>query len=324
MSLMENKYDINKQNQIARVAWLYYVAGKTQLEIANILGISRQIVQRLLSSAKECGIVNVKIMHPISDCMELAEKLKKRFNLSLCHIIPSLGLEKIAIDEMIAIEGANVMESYISCYEPLIIGVGSGKTLSNIIDVLPQSEHPDNICVSLIGAIARDGSATRYDVPLKMADKMQCKYYILPTPVYVESMDEKQHWSRNKTYQIVKNKVQQAQVIFTGIGYVGPGCPLNAEKFLTDEEIDKLGHLNAVAELLGYFINEQGQYIHSDFEQRTTSICLTKDMPASIIGFASGPEKYQAIHAVMKGGWLNGLVTDEQTAIRLLQDEKIT
>ncbi|WP_392553382.1 sugar-binding transcriptional regulator [Orbus wheelerorum] len=320
MKRLEMKCDINKQNQIARVAWLYYVAGKTQLEIGHILGLSRQIVQRLLSSAKEYGIVNVQIMHPISECMELAEKLQDKFNLSLCRVIPSLGLEKEAIDEMIAIEGANVMESYIQQDEPLTIGVGSGKTLSNIIDVLPYTDHPQHVCVSLIGAIASDGSATRYDVPLKLAEKIQCKYYILPAPLYADSAQDKQIWSQHKAYQIVKNKAEQAQVIFTGIGEIGIGCPLNTEKFLTDNDINKLCQLNTVAELLGCFINDQGEYFANPFDEMTTSIRLTKKMPASIIGFASGTHKYQAIHSVLRGGLLDGLVTDEQTAMQLLQD----
>ncbi|WP_392562090.1 sugar-binding transcriptional regulator [Orbus sturtevantii] len=320
MKRTEMRCDINKQNQIARVAWLYYVAGKTQLEIGHILGLSRQIVQRLLSSAKECGIVNVKIMHPISECMELAEKLQAKFNLSLCRVIPSLGLEKEAIDEMMAIEGANVMGSYIQQDQPLTIGVGSGKTLSSIIDILPYSDHPQHICVSLIGAIASDGSATRYDVPLKLAEKIQCKYYILPAPLYADSVQDKQDWSQHKAYQIVKDKAEHAHVVFAGIGEIGIGCPLNTEKFLTDNDVTKLSRLNAVAELLGCFINDQGEYFSNPFDEMTTSIRITKDMSATIIGFASGTTKYQAVQAVLKGGMLNGLVTDEQTAIRLLEN----
>lgn len=318
MKRLESKFDINKQNQIARVAWLYYVAGKTQLEIAYILGLSRQIVQRLLSSAKECGIVNVQIMHPISECMELAEKLQQKYNLSICRIVPSIGLEKEAIDEMMTVEGANVIESFTHQNKPLTIGVGSGKTLSNIIDALPGIEHSEHTCVSLIGAISNDGSATRYDIPLKLAEKIQCKYYILPAPLYADSIKEKQIWTQHKVYQIVKSKASNAQVMFTGIGEVGEGCPLNAEKFLTDNDVIYLSKLNVVAELLGYFINEEGEYVESAFDEITTSIRLMKNTSTSIIGFASGEKKHRAIQAVLTGGWLNGLVTDEQTATYLL------
>ncbi|SQC91076.1 Transcriptional regulator lsrR [Cedecea neteri] len=49
-----------KQEQAARVAWMYYVAGMTQQDIARELGISRQVAQRLVSSAREQGMVTVK------------------------------------------------------------------------------------------------------------------------------------------------------------------------------------------------------------------------------------------------------------------------
>jgi len=86
MKRLEIKCDINKQNQIARVAWLYYVAGKTQLEIGHVLGLSRQIVQRLLSSAKEYGIVNVQIMHPISGWLLLTTKTHSIISLLLAML----------------------------------------------------------------------------------------------------------------------------------------------------------------------------------------------------------------------------------------------
>lgn len=320
MTRPEIKSDINKLNQTARIAWLYYVAGKTQLEIAQLLGLSRQVVQRQLSSAKEYGIVNVQIQHPISDCMMLAEKIQQKFALKKCHVIPSLGLDKAAINDMMIVEGVNVMGSYLSQENAISIGVGSGKTLSSIIDALPDIDRPEHVCVSLIGAIASDGSATRYDVPLKLASKMQCKYYILPAPLYTDSIDEKETWVQHKTYKIVKNKAENVDVIFTGIGDIGIGCPLNAEKFLTDIEVDNLVKSNAVAELLGYFINEKGEYFNNSFDNRTTSIRITKTRPSTIIGFAAGDVKYDAIKAVLIGQWLDELVTDEETAIKLLKD----
>ena len=40
--------ELKKMEQAARAAWLYFVAGKTQQEIAQELGLSRQVAQRLM------------------------------------------------------------------------------------------------------------------------------------------------------------------------------------------------------------------------------------------------------------------------------------
>ncbi|RKS87730.1 transcriptional regulator [Orbus hercynius] len=309
-----------KQDLAARVAWLYYVAGKTQLEIAKILGISRQIAQRLLSVAREQGLVNVNIVHPISECLELAQILADKYQLETVRVVPSIGADEQGIRDMISQEGAEVMSQFIDQETPQIIGIGSGKTLRDIIDVLPQRQRPQHISVSLIGAIARDGSATRYDVPLKLAEKIACKYFIIPAPLYAEIPEDKQTWCQHKAYQIVKDKALQSDVVFIGIGDVGLGCPLNTEQFLTDEQAIHLKQLGAVAELLGHFLNENGQPIESEFEALTTSIRLKPNSAMNVIGFAAGAHKYPSIKAVLKGRWLKGLVTDEQTALRLSQE----
>lgn len=311
--------DHKKQDLAARVAWLYYVAGKTQLEIANILNISRQVAQRLLSSAKEQGLVNVKITHPISECLDLAQSIADKYHLDLVRVVPSNGADKQSIDDMIAQEGADVMGQFIHQTSPQVIGIGSGKTLRNIIDVLPQNEYPQHISVSLIGAIARDGSATRYDVPLKLAEKIACKYFIIPAPLYAEQ-DDKESWCQHKAYQIVKDKALQSNVIFIGIGELGIGCPLNTEQFITNEQVKQLTQLGAVAEVLGYFIDKNGDPVVSDFDGLTTSIRLDSNSGRNVIAFAAGEHKYSAILAVLKGKYIKGLVTDELTAIKLSKE----
>ncbi|WP_392560052.1 sugar-binding transcriptional regulator [Orbus mooreae] len=312
----ENK----KQDLAARVAWLYYVAGKTQLDIASILGISRQIAQRLLSAAKEQGLVNVQIIHPISECLELAQNLADKYKLDLVRVVPSKGADLQSINDMLAQEGADVMGMFTHQSKPQIIGIGSGKTLRNIIDALPLSEDSQHVSVSLIGAIARDGSATRYDVALKLAEKIACKYFIIPAPLYVDQAQEKQSWCQHRAYQIVKDKAQQSDAFFIGIGEVGLGCPLNTEQFITDEQVNQLNELGAVAEILGYFIDQNGKPVVSEFNDLTTSIRLPANSDYNVIAFAAGEHKYSAIRAALKGQYLKGLVTDEMTALKLIKE----
>ncbi len=83
------------------------------------------------------------------------------------------------------------MAQFLRQEQPLVIGVGSGRSLKAAIDELPDVERPQHSCVSLIGAIAADGSCTRYDVPLWMAEKTQGRYlscqplYLLTAPLIV-------------------------------------------------------------------------------------------------------------------------------------------
>jgi DNA-binding transcriptional regulator LsrR (DeoR family) len=307
-----------KLDQAARAAWMYYVAGKTQHEIADVLGTSRQVAQRLVALAAENGLVNVNITHPIARCMALAGKLQERFGLSLCQVVPSQGMDNASINQMIAVTGAEVMSQFIRQEEPQIIAVGSGRTLRAAIEELTEIERPQHSCVSLIGAIAADGSCTRYDVPLWMAEKTQGRYFILPAPLFADSAQDRALWCNHRIYRTVTEKASQADVTFVGIGQIDQHCPLYADGFITRDEVNALVNEGAVAEMIGHFINRQGARVSSELDNRLTSVKLTAQSQTPIIAFAGGKDKYQAIEAVLAGKWISGLVTDEETAMMLL------
>lgn len=75
-----DKFEV-KLDQAARAAWMSYVGGMTQDEIANQLGVSRPGVQRLLALARQEGLVKVHIDHPISTCMTLGSVLRDRHGI---------------------------------------------------------------------------------------------------------------------------------------------------------------------------------------------------------------------------------------------------
>ncbi|MBP2171523.1 DNA-binding transcriptional regulator LsrR (DeoR family) [Erwinia toletana] len=312
-----SKHD-KKLDQAARAAWMYYVAGETQQDIAEKLGVSRQVAQRLVALATEQGLVSVNISHPVAQCMSLAEQLKRRFGLRICQVVPSDGVDNAGIYQMVAVAGAEVMAQTLKKSEPQVIAVGSGRMLRATIDELPEFDRPQHSCVSLIGAIASDGSCTRYDVPLWMAEKTQGRYFILPAPLYADSADDRTLWCNHRIYRTVTEKAQQADVMFLGIGHVDIGCPLNADGFITREQVATLQGQHVVGEMLGHFIGEDGERVSSELDQRLTSVTLTAHTARNIIAFSGGKEKHRAIAAVLKGGWISGLVTDEASARAVL------
>ncbi|PJN93844.1 DNA-binding transcriptional regulator, partial [Amaricoccus sp. HAR-UPW-R2A-40] len=66
----------DRLDDAARAGWLYYIAGRTQDEIAAEMGVSRQVAQRLVSLAVDARLVRVWMDHPIASCLELAARLR--------------------------------------------------------------------------------------------------------------------------------------------------------------------------------------------------------------------------------------------------------
>lgn len=91
------------------------------------------MAQRLVSGARETGMVSVGITHPVTHCMKLARQLQDKFSLSLCRIVPSVGLENDAIQQMLAVEGSEVMAQFIGDEKPRVFGVGSGKRCAPLL-----------------------------------------------------------------------------------------------------------------------------------------------------------------------------------------------
>ncbi|AKZ61439.1 DeoR faimly transcriptional regulator [Herbaspirillum hiltneri N3] len=317
----------SKLDLAARAAWMYYVAGNTQNEIAERLGISRQMAQRMVAYAGASNLVKVQIAHPISSCLELAQGLQQRYGLDVCRVVPgntgndaAAGDDAHGVQQMLAVAGAELMEQYLRQEEPLIVNVGSGRTLKAAIEKISDMERPQHQIVSMIGAFASDGSANRYDVALLAAEKMQSRFYLLPAPRVAESEADRKQWCNHRAYQIVTGLAQRADVTFLGIGTIALQGAMHEDGFIDDDEVAQLQNQGAVGELICHAFDAAGNMLRSPLAARITTPPLTSPPPKPVIALAGGRKKAEAVRGALRGGWLTGLVTDEYCAQFALQD----
>ncbi len=301
-----------------RAAWLYHVAGNTQHEIARKLQISRPTAQRLVAFAFERGLIKVRVNHKVASCLELAIALRQRYNLSVCDVVPVNDDSGDQILRKIAVAAAPVMESYLNDVQPKIIALGSGQTLKAVVGELNMLARPQHRLLSLVGAIARDGSSNPYDVALQAAEKIGAKCFLIPAPLLADSPEERKQWCHHRLYRIVEELSNQIDVAFVGIGDMRLGCPLHRDGFLTGDEVTELMEAGAVGEFLGWAFNEAGELVHASTQQRVTSIQLRKPPKKPVIAWAGGERKAPAVVGALRGQWINGLVTDERCARLIL------
>src|SRR5207244_5184302 len=79
----------SRLDEAARAGWLYFIAGKTQDEIAKALNVSRASAQRLVSLCLAERLITFRLEHPIAACMDLAARMKDGFELRYCEIVPT-------------------------------------------------------------------------------------------------------------------------------------------------------------------------------------------------------------------------------------------
>jgi len=307
-----------KQDMAARAAWMYYIGGQTQNQIADILGVSRQVAQRLVAAASEMELVQVRISHTVANCASLAEQMMQVFGLRRCQVVPSAGLPPETIQHMITVSAAEEIEWAVQPEQPQLIALGSGRTLRGAVKEMSVISRPQHSCLSRIGAIASDGSCTIYDVSLSLAEKTSGKYFILPAPLFADSPEDREVWCSHRIYKLITEQSALADATFIGIGPISFQCPLFTGGFITREDVQRLMDAGAVAEINGHFIDKFGERLPDPLDKRCTSIPLQRAPDRQLTAFAGGEEKFQAIQAVLRGRWINGLVTDETTAERLL------
>jgi DNA-binding transcriptional regulator LsrR (DeoR family) len=232
----------------ARAGWLYYVAGNTQEEIAAKLGISRQSAQRLVSLSVSEGLIKVRLDHPIGRCMDLASRLRTRFGLDLVEVVPSDPASEsttIGVAEATAAE----IERWLKRNDPIVMAIGTGRTLKAAVEQLTPMACPHHKVVSLTGNIAPDGSAAYYNVIFNVADTVKARSFPMPLPVIASSARERELLHAQPMIRETLALTAQANVTFVGIGDIGPEAPLYLDGFITDVELKALQKAGAVGEI---------------------------------------------------------------------------
>lgn len=301
----------------ARAGWLYYVAGRTQDEIAAAMGISRQSAQRLVSLAVAERLIKVRLDHPIAACLEKSERLKEQFNLKHAEVVPS-DPAGVSSTVGIAEAGAAEIERWLKSAEPIVLAVGTGRTLKAAVDQLPPMECPQHRIVSLTGNIGRDGSAAYYNVIFSMADAIKARHFPMPLPVLCSSAEERELLHDQSIVRSTLSLGATASVTFVGVGELGENAPLCLDGFLGVDEMKALMENGAVGEICGWFYDADGKVLDHPVNERVASVPIPSRDTCTVIGLAQGQRKQSSILAALRGGLLNGIITDEATSEYLL------
>ncbi|MEO8684437.1 MAG: sugar-binding transcriptional regulator [Devosia sp.] len=307
----------HRLDDAARAGWLYYVAGNTQEEIATKLGISRQSAQRLVSLSVSEGLIKVRLDHPIGRCMDLASRLKSRYALDLVEVVPSDPASEsttIGVAEAAAAE----IERWLRHPEPIIMAIGTGRTLKAAIEQLTPMECPHHKVVSLTGNIAPDGSAAFYNVIFNVADTVKARSFPMPLPVIASSARERELLHAQPMIRETLALAAQANVTFLGIGDVGPEAPLFLDGFVTEAELKALQKAGAVGEICGWCFDADGKLIEGLTNDRVASAPWPSRERSLVVAIAMGRKKLPGIRATLNRRLVNGLITDERTAEGLL------
>ena len=307
----------SRLDEAARAGWLYFIAGHTQDEIARMLQVSRASAQRLVSLCLAERLITFRLEHPIAACMELASRLKEKFDLSHCEVVPTDPAAPLATAGL-AERCANILEATLRSETPVIVALGTGRAVRAAVERVSPIERPNHQIVSLVGNISADGSASFFDTVGRLADRTGARHYPMPLPFLMSSEDERNRMVRIDPIAKVKAVAAKADLRLIGIGQMDQKAQVHVDGFVTREELFEMMRLGAAGEITGWAYDAKGKLIKGGTNRRLTSIPPQAPADTTTIAAAVGQAKVPAIRAALAGRLINGLITDEATARAVL------
>ncbi len=308
---------IERKKFLSKIARLYYLEGLTQQKIAGRLNISRTKVSRYLDEARKDKVVEIKINLPKEDYSRLEYEIEKRFKIKECIIVPASG-NKEEILKMMAGPLNNLFERILAGGSYL--GIGWGSSLKGISDYINVSGKSDIKVVPIIGGLGKIGTGVHTNsVAKNIADRLGSISYMIHSPAILDSKEIREIVENDSnTREIIKlsEKIDTAMV---GLSDIGPDSTLIKTGCFSLEEFKYLDSLGVVGDVNLIFIDENGKHVPNKIDERIVRISPDRlKKVKNVIGVAFGRRKLKVILGALRGGLINILFTDRETAENII------
>lgn len=301
---------------LGRVASLHYTHGLTHQKIADLLGLSRVQVTRLLARALKEGVVEIRVHSDESIFPDLQIALQSTFGLEQAWVSPGFDDHEKNMESL----GAVAAQCLMSLLKPDdVVAVGLSATLEHMIPHLPRTK----IGATFVPALgSRPGGAVSinpHEIASDLAERLGGSTRHLPAP-FVMASEESATMMRNEPdVASTLELARQASMGLYGLGGTQAGSGPLIEAIAPSGELEKLTNKGAVGDISGIYFDRQGGYVPSSIEKRIIGLSLEEILaiPRRVI-VAGGLKKLDAIAAASQSGIVTHLVTDQRTAEALL------
>jgi DNA-binding transcriptional regulator LsrR (DeoR family) len=306
-----------------KAARLYYEGGFTQEAISDRLRLSRPRVSRLLTEARERGIVQFTIAQMPGIFSDLERALESRYNLSEAVVI-EVSNPQAHMPTARELGAAAAQYFRRTVQDGDVIGLTWGETLAWMADSLPL-EKKNVLLAQMVGGMGDPSGETHAtDIARRISHKLGATMSLIPAPGIVDSLEAARLLKSERFIEQAIQTARMADLAFAGLGAISTEATyMRDESIITWEEISPLIERGAVGEIGLHFFDRDGAPVASTVDDRIIGVDLEtfKALPRVAV-IAGGTEKLLAIQGAVRGGYLKTLITDEGTARFLLDDRE--
>ncbi len=317
---MPKAQDFTNEEQFqVRASWFYYVEGMTQGAIAQHMGVTRLRVNRAVQAAVRNGIVKVSIHSRYAPCLELEKIFKEKFNLRHVVIAPSPAKDVHAI-KVVGTELGRYLSRFLRDKKIKLFGIAWGETLNVATRTVTPTQRKDLEIVSVMGGLPRGSDVNSFDVTTRLSESFSATRTYLTLPLYSSTPESRDIILVQEVFQEVFEKIRRAHGMAIGAGDMSERSLLIRDGLPSDVSCEELAEAGAVGDILGYFLDAEGQVIDHPISRQVLGLNpFELHGMTNIILSAGGRYKKKAILAALRTGIFDILVTDQGAAESVLQ-----
>ncbi|MGW9112467.1 sugar-binding transcriptional regulator [Microbacterium sp. NPDC055683] len=309
-----------KMLQALKAAQLYYLQDRTMESIAQELGTSRSSVSRLLSHARETGLVEIRITSPLERGGELERRIADRFPVA-AHVVPlPESVSDVDRLERVALTAARLLAQFVDSH--MVVGVAWGSTLSAVSRNLPQKETHNTTVVQLNGAGNTQTTGVEYssEILQRFGAAFGARVQQFPVPAFFDDPATREAmWRERSTRRVLELQARMDLALFS-LGSPSAEVPsrVYVGGYLDKADYRSLGEDRVIGDLATVFFRADGSWRDIRLNARATGPTLDRirRVPRRVCVVA-GAHKLASLRAAVAAGLVTDVVLDE-TLARLL------
>jgi DNA-binding transcriptional regulator LsrR (DeoR family) len=309
------------EDELAQAAWLYYVGNLSQQEVSDRLGMSRFKVLRMLAEARERGMVRISVEHRTSHTLSLSDRLARAFGLKEVQVAPV----PVAEDDYdyarmaVGILAASCLARIAAGDQKLTIGVGWGRTLSAMADNLSGLTNRNLTFVSLMGSVTHASRTAPGDVCVRLAAQTGGRAMLLPAPFVADDEAACEMLLRQRLVGEALTVARNATHAFMSVGECRDGAILFESGIFSPAQMDELRASGVVGDCCGVFYTADGRIADIPLNRCTPCVKPDEMKDMDVVVMAGGVTKAAATLAVLRAGFVDRLLIDENLARVILE-----
>ncbi|MDD7938991.1 sugar-binding domain-containing protein [Actinomycetospora lutea] len=292
----------------AGAAHRFHVLGRTKVEIARELGMSRFAVARLLDAAQEQGLVRIEVTAGDDLDHRASEELAAAYGLRRALVAPGAGRPRVASLT------AELLTEIVGPDD--VLGLAWSRTINEAVDAL--TSLPPCTVVQLCGAYSLPW---RSDTSAETVARVGALCGGPTFPIYAPLVLPDDQTARTLREQPgVADAFGRFADLTVAVISVGAWSPEHStvHDVLDEEERTALGERGVVGEVVALPFDADGRVLDVDLARRVLAIdeAALRAVPEVIV-LVSEPARARAADALLRSGLASTLVTDAATTTAL-------